>query len=229
MRLTFDPGEDETPCWSPDGRWVYWTATRANRARVIYRKAADGTGPEQEIWKGDTHVHLGGVTPDGTALVMSTVAGQSTQIVAVSVADGTERSLVTTPFANQEPAISPDGKWLAYASDESGRKEVYVQPYPSLQGRAQISAGGGGQPVWARTGSRLFYRGSEKIMAVDIAMKDGIHASAPTVVMDDIYDSTQASSHTAYDVAPDGRFLMIGKRPAAQGSVKHLQIIYAGR
>jgi len=66
-------------------------------------------------------------------------------------------------------------------------------------------------------------------MAVNIAMKDAIHASAPTVVMDDIYDSTQASSHTAYDVAPDGRFLMIGKRPAAQGSVNHLQIIYPAR
>jgi eukaryotic-like serine/threonine-protein kinase len=229
MRLTFDAGEDETPSWSPDGRWVYWTASRANKPRVIFRKAADGTGAEQEIWKGTAHIHVGGITPDGTTVIISTPVGQATQILAVNVADGKEKPLVTTPFTNEEPAISPDGKWLAYSSNESGRKEVYVQPYPSLQGRAQISAAGGAQPVWARKGSRLYYRGSDKIMAVDVVMKNGIEASAPKAVMDDTYESTQSSSHTCYDVTPDGRFLMVAKPPAAQGSVTHLKIIYAGR
>jgi Tol biopolymer transport system component len=228
MRLTFDPGEDETPYWSPDGRWVYWTASRTSRPRVILRKAADGTGPEQEIWKGDAHIHIGGITPDGTTILVSTVRGPATQIVAVNVADGKERPLVTTPFTNEEPAISPDGKWLAYSSNESGRKEVYVQPYPSLQGRTQISAAGGAQPVWARKGSRLYYRGSAKIMSVDLVMKNGMEASAPKVVMDDTYESTQSSSHTCYDVTPDGRFLMVAPR-ASRGSVSHLKIIYAGR
>ena len=103
-----------------------------------------------------------------------------------------------------------------------------MQPYPSLQGRTQISAAGGAQPVWARKGVRLYYRGGDKIMEVDVVMKSGIEASAPKVVMDDTYESTQSSSHTCYDVTPDGRFLMVAKPPAAQGSVSHLKIIYAG-
>ena len=88
-RLTFDPGEDETPVWSPDGKWIFWTSTRENVNRAIYRKASDGSGAEQLIWSGDPHLHIGGVTPDGSTLIVSLIQRQHVHLGAITIAGGT--------------------------------------------------------------------------------------------------------------------------------------------
>ncbi|MBA3296088.1 MAG: hypothetical protein H0U19_04070, partial [Acidobacteria bacterium] len=117
-------------------------------------------------------------------------------------------------------------KWLAYASDESGQAEVYVQPFPSMQQRTQISAGGGSQPVWSRNGRELFYRGKGKIMVVDVSTAKGFSAGAPRPFMDDRLDNPQADGHTGYDVMPDGRFVMVARPTVAEASVTHLRVVY---
>ena len=226
MRLSFDAGEDETPVWSPDGKFVFWTASRDKVRRAVYRKAADGTGSEQLVWTGDPHVHLGGVTPDGATLVMSIIVERYVHLASVSVADGKLTPLVTTPFSNDTPALSHDGRWLAYSSDESGQHEIYVQPFPSMQGRTQISAGGGLQPVWSRNGRELYYRGKGKIMAVDVSTANGFSATAPRPLFDDKLGNPQGDGHTGYDMAPDGRFVMVMRPTVGQGAVTHLRIIY---
>jgi Tol biopolymer transport system component len=194
--------------------------------RAIYRKAADGTGPEHLVWTGEPHVHLGGVTPDGATLVLSMIVGRYVHLASINLADGKMTPLLTTPFSNDTPALSHDGRWLAYSSDESGQNEVYVQPFPSMQGRTQVSAGGGFQPVWSRHGRELYYRGKDKIMAVEVATVNGFSAAAPRPLFDDQLGNPQGIGHTGYDVMPDGRFVMVTRPTVAQGAVTHLRIVY---
>jgi eukaryotic-like serine/threonine-protein kinase len=226
MRLTFDPGEDETPVWSSDGKWIFWTASRAGLNRAIYRRAADGTGPEQLIWSGNNHLHIGGITPDTQTLIVSMIEGQVRHLDAIAVANGKVSPLVRSQFGLNNPALSPDGKWLAYMSDESGQDEIYVQPFPSLDSRVQVSAAGGAQPVWARTGHELFYRSRGKFMSVEFSADDRFTPSTSRVLFADKYFSTQGVGHTSYDVTPDGRFVMVDNPKTTEGAITHLSIIY---
>ncbi|MBI2819587.1 MAG: PD40 domain-containing protein [Acidobacteria bacterium] len=122
-----------------------------------------------------------------------------------------------TPYEDTAPKFSPDGKWLAYSSDESGRREIYVQPYPGPGGKWQISTNGGQEPVWNPKGGELFYRSGSKIMAVEVnqsrdregAVPSTFSAGKPSILFEGPYLST-AASFPYYDVSPDGqRFLML--------------------
>ena len=224
MRLTFDPGEDETPIWTPDSNWIVYTSTRADVPRAIYRKAADGSGPETLVWKGTGHVHLGGFTPDGKTLVVSRSENDAFDLAAISVDDGKFEPLTSTPFGEFDAALSRDGRWLAYASDESSRPEVFVRSFPSLDGRWQVSTDGGTEPVWARDGRTLYYRGGGKLMAVDISPGAAFTPSAPRVVFDDRFAATQTLSHTCYDTMPDGSLLMV-QEAADRIAIKHINVV----
>ena len=101
-----------------------------------------------------------------------------------------------TPFNEEAPRFSPDGHWLAYISDESGRYEIYVQPYPGPGGKWQISTEGGTEPVWNRNGRELFYRSGDKMMAVDIATQPSFAAGKPRMLFEGPYVPTPATSPT---------------------------------
>jgi serine/threonine-protein kinase len=123
------------------------------------------------------------------------------------------------------PQLSPDGRWLAYAADdESGRREIYVQPYPGLGGKFQISTGGGNEPQWSRDGRELFYRSGNKMIAVAIATEGGFVAGKPRQLFEGNYITTLAGWVRAnYDVSPDGqRFLMLKR--VDQGRERPAQI-----
>ncbi len=122
------------------------------------------------------------------------------------------RALVRTPFAEQNGEVSPDGRWLAYQSNESGRFEIYVRPLPDVDaGRWQISTDGGVQPLWSRSGRDLFYLGSNALMGVRVERGATWRAADPVKVIDDAYYHGAGSAvGRTYDIAPDGhRFLMI--------------------
>jgi hypothetical protein len=106
------------------------------------------------------------------------------------------------------PTLSPDGRWLAYTSDESGRPEVFVQPFPGPGAKSQISTGGGIEPVWSPNGRELFYLSGDRMMAVDISMSPGFKAGAPRALFEGRY-LRSPNGVAAYDVAADGRFLMV--------------------
>jgi serine/threonine-protein kinase len=123
------------------------------------------------------------------------------------------------------PQLSPDGRWLAYAADDdSGRREIYVQPYPGLGGKFQISTDGGNEPQWSRDGRELFYRSGNKMIAVAIATEGGFVAGKPRQLFEGNYITTLAGWVRAnYDVSPDGqRFLMLKR--VDQGRERPAQI-----
>ena len=114
-----------------------------------------------------------------------------------------------TPLSESSPSFSPDGRWIAYVSNESGREEVYVQPYPGPGGRSQISTEGGIEAVWASNGRELFYRNGDKMMAVEITTQPTFTAGSPRLLFEGSY-SFSANNSTSYDVSLDGqRFLMV--------------------
>jgi dipeptidyl aminopeptidase/acylaminoacyl peptidase len=214
-RLTFDPGEDETPVWSPDGRWLAWATQRTGRPREVMRRRADGSGEEQVIWATDRHVHLHDWFPDGTGL-LATQDGEATarDVWLVPVAGGAARPLLNGPFDERSPRVSPDGRWLAYSSDESGRFEVYVVRLPGMDRRAQVSVGGGDRPVWGARGAEIVYRSADgQVTSVRFSpgAGGGNGIGRPVALFPDTFGAASGrTSHVDYDVDPDGsRFLMI--------------------
>ncbi len=158
-RLTFG-AQDRRPTWSPDGRAIAFIRDSGNGGNV-YARAADGTGTDRLLAKLDRPVQEAEWSADGRWLLLRTDNGSAGagDLVGVRLGgDSTPAPLVATPFTELNPALSPDSKWLAYASNESGRNEVYIRPFPNTgDGRWQVSNGGGYQPEWSSDGTELFY------------------------------------------------------------------------
>jgi hypothetical protein len=213
MRLSSDSGEDETPAWSPDGRFVAWSATRTGLTRGIYKRSADASGGEELLRTTEAHLHVNDWSPDGTTLLLEiqspeTLADLYRLRLGASPAPEPE-AFVKTRFREHSGRISPSGRHVAYVSDESGREEVYVQSFPQPGGKLQVSTSGGTQPLWSRDGRRVFFRGGGSVQEVAFAPGPPAAVSAPRALFADRFENPQAGSHTGYDVFPDGRFLMI--------------------
>jgi hypothetical protein len=119
------------------------------------------------------------------------------------------RPVMQTPSNEAGPALSPDGRWLVYVSDESGRNETYVTRFPSAQGKWQVSTEGGTEPLWSRDGSEIFYRIGNRMMTVRATTVPSFKTNTPQLLFEGVYDKGKAS-RPAYDVTADGqRFLMV--------------------
>jgi Tol biopolymer transport system component len=152
---------------------------------------------------------MGSWSPDGQVLSFEEINPVTRRDVWVyTLSDRKAHPFLNTQFNETAPEFSPDGRWLAYASDESGRYEIYVQPYPGRGGKWQISTEGGTEPRWARNGE-IFYRSGMKMMAVDTRLKPTFSADKPKMLFEGQYVPSLATMHN-YDVSPDGqRFLMV--------------------
>ncbi len=135
------------------------------------------------------------------------------------------RPLIRSPANERAPALSPDGRWIAYVSDESGRDEVYVQAFGgSTTGRFTISTEGGREPVWARDGSELFYRTGDRLMSVPVELTDTFEAGAARELFRGDFDSDRMGTNQYYDVDLDGsRFIM--SQPVGEGGPDHLHLV----
>ena len=208
-RLTFD-GSNSTPAWTPDGKRLAFSSTRAGPASLFW-KLADGSGEAERLTtsEGQGH-HIESFSPDGKVLAFH--AHHTGQDIWVLPLEGERkpRPFLQTPAEEWGSEFSPDGRWLAYMSNESGRNEIYVQPFPGPAGKFQISTEGGSFPVWARNGE-LFYRNGDKMMAVDITTSPSFTAGNARLLFEGQYQS--------YDVTADAeRFLMI--REGEQGATR---------
>src|SRR5262249_680284 len=148
-RLTFDPGEDRYPVWSPDGSRIAWRANR-DGAFQIYQKLASGDGQEELLLKADVPIAPASGSADGRFLLHSRHDPKKRQdLYVLPLAGDRQPSLfLQTPSTEFEGRFSPDGRWIAYRSDDQGGFEVYVQTFPVSGGKWQISTNGGQQPWW---------------------------------------------------------------------------------
>ena len=211
--LFLDAGDDESPVWTPDGRQIVFTSGRDGLAN-LHLRAADGTGPVERLSTSSDLQWPQSWSPDGRTLVFSRrvrtgpAAAETLDTMMMRLdADRTVVPLLATEFTESNPAVSPDGRWIAYRSDESGRNEVYVQRFPELGGRVQISTVGGTSPLWSSDGAELFYRQGQAMMTVAVdGSGDAFGAGPPERLFEGRYLDDLTRN---YDVAPDGRFLMI--------------------
>ena len=208
--LTGSGSSSQAPVWTPDGTRVVFRGTRKG-FRNLYWKAADGSGEEQRLTTNDDMQTPVSVSPDGKHLIYAEIdpaTGSDIWLVALD-GTGTPEPWLRTPASENNPHFSPDGHWLAYVSGESGRAEVYVQPFPGPGGKWMISTDGGNEPVWSRDGRELFYRSGGKILAVTIATTPAFAAGLPRMLFEGAYEPTGTGT-SGFDVSPDGRrFLMI--------------------
>ena len=205
-RLTFEGGI--TPIWTPDGKRITFHSTRFG-TRNMFWKAADGTGAAEQLLVSEIPQSQSSWSPDGKLLAFTEVNPTTDSDLWVLPFEGErnpEPFLVT--FSETGAVFSPDGHWVAYRSTESGRREIYVQPYPPTGGKWQISTEGGEEAVWASSGRELFYRNGDKMMAVDITTEPTFTHGTPQLLFERQF--VRYGPRPLYDVTPDGqRFLMI--------------------
>ena len=212
-RLTFGDTGSMRPTWSADGRSVLYLARVSNIGGVPAMRRADGTGSEQTLLPGASTWGQVLQTRDARWLVLrSTIGGPGRgNILATRMGDTTLVSLAASPAVEADAAVSPDGRWLAYASEESGVFEIYVRPFPdAASARWQVSAAGGTDPVWSRSGRELFYRSTQnEMMSVQVAPGASFTISPPRRLFSTApYSPVPAVP--AFDVSPDDkRFLML--------------------
>ncbi len=208
-RVTFDKSRDFYPAWSPDGRYIFFDSSRTGVPH-LYRRLADGTGPEEQLTDG-SNVQYGcpAFSPDGSRVLFNEVVPGSGEDVMELVLSGSRHTepLLHTRFAERNGTISPDGRWVAYESNESGQEEIYVRPFPNVtEGEWQISTGGGKDPVWSGKGDELFYRDGTSVMAAAVQTSPVFRATSPAKLFDGPYAAALACG---FDVSRDGqRFLM---------------------
>jgi len=222
-RLTFGPSVETNPAWSADGRRVLFSSSRGGIPNV-YSQSIDHSGSAEQLTKSQTMVVPYAATPDGKSAVVS--IGGGADIATIKVDGPSEPTPIIVGPGNQSNAeVSPDGRWIAYQSNESGQLQVYVRPFPDVNaGRWQVTTASGGQPVWAHNGRELFYLASSAgrdtaMMSVPIETTPAFRYGNSTKLFDFRY-ATAVPLRT-FDVSNDGqRFLIVkdaeGERATGQ-------------
>jgi len=210
-------GQAQYPCWSADGTSVFYADPAA---AVVVRQRSDGTGAPETVWRMSRNVPiaLDSVVRDGSALIL-TLSGlaQRSDILRLPLSGGGEaRPLIATPAAEYGGIVSPDGHWIAYTGEYEGTRQVFVQPYPGLAGRWQISRNGGAYPRWSGQDTELFYFWNDQIYSVPIQLKPTFSSGEPRLVVR-VERPAPFDTNYVYDVTPDGkRFLVLEREMGAQ-------------
>jgi Tol biopolymer transport system component len=204
--FTFDPGTDQAVVWSPDGSQLVWASNREG-VRNLYRKAKGGTGQDALLLKSDEGKYPSDWSRDGQFILYGEPNPKTAGDIWVLPLNGDRQPFpyLNTQFDEVGARFSPDSKWIAYSSNESGSYEVYVQPFPATGGRWPISNGGGNGPLWRGDGKELFYIAADgKMMAVAVKSGPSFEAGIPRALFD--YKSMRGWS---YEVTRDGQRFLI--------------------
>jgi serine/threonine-protein kinase len=218
-RLTTD-GISNRPMWTADGTRVIYSSNDD-----LWWVAADGSGRPESLFVAPGGRYAGAVTPDGRTVLFQETHGPTRGIRAMAL-ESTQvaRTVVPAAFGESNPALSPDGRWLAYQSDQTGQMEIYIRAYPDLGAPVRISLHGGSEPAWAHNGRELFFRSGDSLMVASVTL-------APTLVVTGRQRLFTGSflaggPFREYDVAPDDRhFVMISGR-SAQSTLVGVQNVF---
>jgi serine/threonine-protein kinase len=217
-RLTTEGTTNERPEWSPDGTRVLYRTDRGVRTSIWW-SPADRSGEAAPLLSGPRlDVFEAVISPDGRHIVYQLdTLGADLYYRAMS-GDTTPRPVAAAASSIETmPRLSPDGRWLAFTTNESGRDEIVVQPFPGPGARVQVSSGGGSEPIWARDGRRLFYRGEGQVMAATVRADQSFRVVARDTLFADRF-AFATNPHANFDVMPDGmRFIFL--EPASEGSM----------
>jgi len=225
-RLTIDDDVDSDPIWTKDGSRVVFSSVRG--AAGLFWQAADGSGTTEHLIDATGGVRAFDWTPDGR-LLYEELAGAEVRLLTPGGSSSPELiTLFDAPeyFNEVLPALSPDGRWLAYQSTEAGEMQIYVRPFPNVRsGRWQVSADGGLAPLWSRDGREIYYRSATGLMAVSVETSPAFSVGTPRELFS-LSDYVLAGSRgLKYDVAPDGRFLMFKDESGVSGSQERLIVV----
>jgi eukaryotic-like serine/threonine-protein kinase len=217
-RLSFGK-DDGSPVWSPDGKWIAFSSTQSGTDN-LYLRRSDGSGAEERLtsYQKQESTSPISISPDGKQLVFQLTRADAQEIWVCPFEKGSvPRPLLQGPFRHEGGWLSPDGRWLAYVSNESGRREVYVTAFPGPGGKWQISTDGGGSARWAPDGREIFYAKDKKVFRVALTTSPAFSASRPEQLFEgDYWD---------WDIAWDGkRFLMV-KEEASESAPKSLHLV----
>ncbi|MET0211843.1 MAG: hypothetical protein ABW292_02520 [Vicinamibacterales bacterium] len=229
-RLTFNRGE--LPRWSPDGRYIAY-----RNFEGLYRVRSDGAGAARRLTMGESQFPMS-FTPDGRQVIFQQTVNGKNDIWSVQLADdanstGTEppRILIQGPFDERHPAVSPDGRWIGYASDDTGEFQIYVRPFPTVDGgKWQVSSEGGGlYPIWSRTEKRLFFRNNDNqvLSAVYVDRGDSLTVEQPQLWSQERLADLGVAGAQNFDLAPDGRRVAaIMPAPGASGQDRRHRVVF---
>ena len=223
-RLTFDTASDSFPLWTPDGKGLVFSSSR-DGAQNLYLKAADGTGEVERLTKSAGQQVAHSWSADSSTLILNERDAETGTWDVLTLPLEGERvaeRLLDGEFDELAPQVSPDGRWIAYSSNESGRSEIYVRPLPNVEsGRWQVSTDGGMMPKWSPNGRELFYRALTQaryapsatagdMMVVSIENAPAFTHGRPEILFETEGLDSRPSSF--YDISPDGeRFLMVSR------------------
>jgi Tol biopolymer transport system component len=215
-RLTFEGNSNQYAVWTRDGKRITFRSNKEGPLN-LFSQLVDGSGGLERLTTSDDTQTPNAWSPDGQALAFVEVTpATGIDIWVLRIGDRKAQPFLQTRFNESAPTFSPDGHWLAYVSDESGRFEIYAQAYPGPGGKYQISTEGGTEPVWNPNGRELFYRSGNKMMAVDVTSQPSFSAGKPKMLFEGQYLPAPVT-YPDYDVSPDGqRFLML--KPSEQGA-----------
>jgi serine/threonine-protein kinase len=207
-RLTTDGTANERQEWSPDGSRVLYRSDRSNTSNIWWRPADLSSDAELLVGGPTLNIFEAVLSPDGNfiAFQFDTVGAD---VLYQRIGDSVQHPIAANPNAIEHmPRISPDGEWIAFVTDESGQEAVVVQPFPGPGGRVQVSTGSGAQPVWSRDGDRIIYRSGGWFIAARVQRSPTfVVVSRDTLMRDDFVYAT--NPHANYDVAPDGRLVVL--------------------
>jgi Tol biopolymer transport system component len=203
IQLTSEQFSSISPVWTPDGRHVAYRSNKAGSWNLFWRQS-DGRGSEERLTTSDKQQIPASFSPDGQMLAFSEINPTTGyDMLVLHLNDRTAQPFLRTSFNEFYGGFSPNGRWLAYGSEESGATEVYVQPYPGPGGKWRVSSGGGDAPRWNPNGRELFYVSGDKMMAVDVTTAGSFSMGTPKMLF-------EGQGVFNWDISPDGqRFLMV--------------------
>jgi Tol biopolymer transport system component len=214
-RLTFSSGDDLFPVWSPDGTRIAFYSSRDvpfNTGGHPYQREVGGTGPDELLDKTLPNARVEDWSRDGRYLIIGASSYPKPEFhdwVLPLFGDRKPFPYLHADFNQNNAKVSPNSQWLAYASDETGRYEIYVQTFPSPGAKQQISTSGGNYPVWSKDGKELYFiRPDQKMMAVETNADRKFQAGIPKPLFDARLTRLYTRSYPWYDVSNDGHFLI---------------------